>query len=161
METVVDKNKWIEKFKQASLPVREDVNYETEEEWHNEYNKTKQAWEDKGKIIKNLIEKNSFTVCPLNDNVFDHYLTLLNKLEVNTANWLEESDNVDDDFIALSKSNVLLSKDIYMTKPYKKTWLIEFDNYIDDKHIATFFAVRFEKLNEFLFICLYSNLFKI
>ncbi len=153
-------SKWIEQFKLNKLPVRDDLNLETEEAWQLEFDKTKKACLDRDHLVKKLTETNGLTICPLTDNVFDHYLTILNKIEVDTNHWLEESDSINDPFIELVKTNTLLSKDIYMTRPYKKTWLIEFDNYINEQHVATFFAVSFQKLKEFLFISLYSNLFQ-
>ncbi len=119
----------------------------------------KQKRNIKSSIINDLIKNNEYTL-NLNDHTFNNYLTLLNNLQIKTDNWLNNSDDVTDEFLNDLKNNNILTQDIFMTKPYqhKKGWFLEFDNYINDNHISTFIICPFKKLNEFLFVALYSNM---
>lgn len=158
--TSVDKETWIQFFKQNNLPTREDLNYTTVEEWRTEYNKTKSAYTNKELVIKQLKDNNDVTL-KLNNHQFNDYLTLLNSLNVKTEKWLEDSDDVTEDFLTLIKDNPVLSHDIYITRPdvNKRGYFLEFDNYISDCHISTFIIIQAQKLNQFLFIGFYSDLF--
>lgn len=157
--TTTDKNVWVEFFTASKLPIRNNLNFETIEEWQNEYRKTKEAFDKKEDIVKQLVKENVYTLILTDDN-FEHYLEIIKSLNVNVDDWLKDSDDVNEEFLNDFKTNKVKTNDIYMTKPYtnKRGWFLEFDNYINDNHISTFFIVSFKQLNEFVFIICYANL---